>query len=391
MVTINPADCGPDEAYVGTVHGKRRIMVRCAQKDALGSSVWLVARPDWQSHEYVTDHMVSDLVRLVPAKGGEWTAGDLPRVLELRQADDERGTGERTATLAIALDAVVAHLNAHHPKPDDQCEDCGVDEALKMVGNLGRGMMWAQNQRAEFRRERDAAVARAEQAEQERDEWKARAGAAEARLADPYSQANQDAAAWDRVAAHPALRMDLLPEADHTYAGRVFERITWLAEVAEAVTEMKPAEAAEARTTPAVPLHQPDGTRMDASHLPIGADDDPAVFVVRESDIEDCQRNEDGDWEFRHSGRVFYDSRDPADRAESLTHHREQVAQRVAIIRAIEAEPADPVTEKARELHEVAQGDGPFIVWEALTDVYRTHYRRMAAHVLGQGDRHVDQ
>src|SRR5699024_9247735 len=223
------------------------------------------------------------------------------------------------------------------------------------------------------------------------DEWKARAEAAEARLADPYSQANQDAAAWDRVAAHPALRMDLLPDVEGSYADCVFERITWLAEVEEAVTEMKPAVDAEARTTPAVPLHQPDGTHMDASHLPIGADDDPAVFVVRESDIEDCQRNEDGDWEFRHSGRVFYDSRDPADRAESLAHHREQVAQRVAIIRAIEAEAADPVTEKARELHEVAQGDGPFIVWEALNHQERTRFCRMAAHVLGQEDRHVDQ
>ena len=27
MVSINPADCGPDESYVGTVHGERRIMV----------------------------------------------------------------------------------------------------------------------------------------------------------------------------------------------------------------------------------------------------------------------------------------------------------------------------------------------------------------------------
>ncbi|GLB62684.1 hypothetical protein NCCP2495_05620 [Dietzia sp. NCCP-2495] len=129
---------------------------------------------------------------------------------------------------------------------------------------------WTRNRR-ELESERDAAVARAEQAENARDtaatraeqlekalagsrdahqrsadahmEWKARAEAAEARLADPYSQTNQDAAAWKRIADHPALRMDLLPEADHTYAGRVFERITWLAETAEAVTEMKPAPA----------------------------------------------------------------------------------------------------------------------------------------------------
>src|SRR5699024_3320929 len=106
-------------------------------------------------------------------------------------------------------------------------------------------------------RERDEWRERADHLRDERDEWEslyfkaafrgttpiARAEAAEARLADPYSQANQDAAAWNRVAAHPALRMDLLPEADHTYAGGVFERIPWLAETAE---------AAEARTAPAV-------------------------------------------------------------------------------------------------------------------------------------------
>src|SRR5699024_7625088 len=200
------------------------------------------------------------------------------------------------------------------------------NEAVKNLASALHERLWeveterdAVVARAEHRRA--AAVARADQlrderddalsaglealgdAERDRDEWKARAEAAEARLADPYSQANQDAAAWDRVAAHPALRMELLPDVEGSYADCVFERITWLAEVEEAVTEMKPAVDAEARTTPAVPLHQPDGTRMDASHLPIGADDDPAVFVVRESDIEDCQRNEDGDWEFRHSGR----------------------------------------------------------------------------------------
>ena len=248
----------------------------------------------------------------------KWTRDDLPSISDLCQADDERGNGERTVTLAIALDAVVDRLNKDFPKSYDR-------------GGL-RGPTWL---------------------ERERDMWRNSYGIAAVHLEQARERAEQAERDRDEAVAR--------------------------------------AEAAEARTTPAVPLHQPDGTRMDASHLPIGADDDPAVFVVRESDIEDCQRNEDGDWEFRHSGRVFYDSRDPADRAESLTHHREQVAQRVAIIRAIEAEPADPVTEKARELHEVAQGDGPFIVWEALTDVYRTHYRRMAAHVLGQGDRHVDQ
>lgn len=112
--------------------------------------------------------------------------------------------------------------------------------------------------------------------------------------------------------------------------------------------------------------------------------DDPAVYVVRESDIEDCQRNKDGDWEFRHSGRVFHDSRDPKDRAESLAHHREQIVQRAAIIRAIESEQAmDPVEAKARELFDVANAN-VLIEWERTSEGMRGQYRRLAAHVLGQ-------
>src|SRR5699024_6800340 len=98
------------------------------------------------------------------------------------------------------------------------------NEAVKNLASALHERLWeveaerdAVVARAEHRRA--AAVARADQlrderddalsaglealgdAERDRDEWKARAEAAEARLADPYSQANQDAAAWDRVAA----------------------------------------------------------------------------------------------------------------------------------------------------------------------------------------------
>ena len=41
----------------------------------------------------------------------KWTRDDLPSISDLCQADDERGNGERTVTLAIALDAVVDRLN----------------------------------------------------------------------------------------------------------------------------------------------------------------------------------------------------------------------------------------------------------------------------------------
>ena len=73
-----------------------------------------------------------------------------------------------------------------------------------------------------------------------------------------------------------------------------------------------------------------------------------------------------------------------ARQSQAWSEKRADYEQRLA--RAEEAEAPDPVEERAKELWEVAQGDGPFIVWEALTDGYRTHYRRIAAHILGQGE-----
>ena len=141
-----------------------------------------------------------------------------------------------------------------------------------------------------------------------------------------------------------------------------------------------------------------DAGRDADVQVDLDAGDDPVVYAVRESDIEDCQRNEDGDWEFRHSGRVFHDSRDPADRAESLTHHREQIAQRVAIIRAIEAEQAtDPVEELAEKIESatraairqvcddltaVAPSLDPLTVERAMEVTAAS--RKVAAHGLGQ-------
>ena len=79
-----------------------------------------------------------------------WTRDDLPSVMDLARIylDDD---GDIEDGFVKVRDAVVAHLNAHHPKPEpyDQGGVRGADSLLY---------------RAE--RERDAAVARAEQAEQ---------------------------------------------------------------------------------------------------------------------------------------------------------------------------------------------------------------------------------
>src|SRR5699024_1761641 len=104
-----------------------------------------------KQHDLAREHPLRAVVGRV-VDGGEsrewrtpmvnkWTREDLPSISDLRQADDERGNGERTVTLAIALDAVVDRLNKDFPKSYDR-------------GGL-RGSTWVE-------RERDAVVARAE-------------------------------------------------------------------------------------------------------------------------------------------------------------------------------------------------------------------------------------
>ena len=125
-----------------------------------------------KQHDVAREHPLRAVVGRV-VDGGEsreWRAGmvnkwsreDLPSISDLRQADDERGNGERTVTLDIALDAVVDRLNKDFPKSYDR-------------GGL-RGSTWAE-------RERDSALSRAETAEFRWSQMKARAEQAEARTA----------------------------------------------------------------------------------------------------------------------------------------------------------------------------------------------------------------
>lgn len=177
------------------------------------------------------------------------------------------------------------------------------------------------------------ATERAEAAERERDKWKARAEAAERDRDDDYSERSQKAAAWDRVAAHPALRMDLLPEADHTYAGGVLERITQLA------------EAAEARTAP-----------------------------VTRADIEKAIR-----------GKTWAANRNP-NKAGFHRVHVDWATDAVCDLFGIEAEQdVDPVEKKARELWEsTREGGAPVAEWADAHEDAQAQFRVLARHVRGQ-------
>ena len=167
-------------------------------------------------------------------QGGPWTRDDLPRIGTPDPAHDSVVDG--------VLDTVVHWLNKHYPKPQpyDQGGVRGADSLLYRA------------ERAE--RERDAAVARAEQAGArvrlanqqsvewegeaerllcERDEWKARAEAAE-QLIPAYAMLD----IWMALGRDSIHFDDWYDE--HGYAD------AW-AELTSAVRE-----AAEARTAPAV-------------------------------------------------------------------------------------------------------------------------------------------
>ena len=339
----------------------------------------------------------------------EWTADDLPRIGAPDPAQDSVVEG--------VLDAVLHWLNKHHPKSASRGDAALADHLgrqAEAIDELQLDLEAAERERDRWRRAHEIVEAERDQARDERDEAVARAEAAESRLADPYSQANQDAAAWDRVAAHPALRMDLLPDVEGSYADRVFERITWLAEVEEAVTEMKPAEAAEARTTPAVTkrelrsvvgAHDPGDDELAVSRvnaltyrlwsLVSGAD--PAVFVVRESDLPEAWRDRDGLW---RAGQSSYCRVTPEDMRSVIPATLGMVSARESVARAIEAEEAeavDPVEELAGQIESatrdairqvcdtfatVAPPLDPLAVEQAMEVTAAS--RKIAAHVLGQ-------
>ena len=172
------------------------------------------------------------------------------------------------------------------------------------------------------------------------------------------------------------------------------------------------AEAAEARTAPAVSydeilnavhgnetgiygLGQASAVADAVWSLVSGAD--PAVFVVRESQLPDVERNEDGDWLCEKT--LVVNGKDAAEdlRGRALPQLK-HVAMREAVARAIEAEQAaDPVEELAGQIESatrtairqvcddlaaVAPSLDPLTVERAMEVTAAS--RKVAAHVLGQ-------
>ena len=311
---------------------------------------------------------------------GKWTREDLPEPSRLSRLKHEI---VKDFFWEDILDEVAAHLNAHYlPKPGIDNGPTAIESTLarerdEAIGRASyaeyelhkeRKAVWIAKHLLttlearcnDAERERDAAAERAEKAERppydqggvrgadsllyraeraerQRDEWKARAGAAEARTA-------------------PAVTRDDIEKAIR------YEFLDWEGQL-------------EARISRAV---------NQTWNLVSGAD--PAVHVVRESDLPAARVDGDyyvvasakGDYKWPQHGPSWWAGRaqDALAKAARYTALARLAADREATV--------NPVEEKARELYRAATPDAR---WETVAD----EYRRIARHVLGQEARHVDQ
>ena len=339
--TINPADAKPGEVYEGTVHGaERTVLVRRNSSDCY----------PWESLSEVLDHEdVSDLVRLVPAR--PVTRDDLPDQYAAYSKIARPDCGDLTPSdLGPLLDAVVEHLNANGgvPAPDllSSAADCVLD-----------------------------AEDRAKDAKAEAARW---------RRAHGIVEQERDQA---RESLHEACKVAQSYKVD---AYQATER----------------AEAAEARTTPAVTRadiekairgkvwaasREPNKAGFHRVHVDWATDavwslvsgDDPAVFVVRESDVAavEVERDSHGEW-FADGEHVY--ALGAAYSRNLAGCYMQKAVRRLAVARAIEQDAAtDPVEAKAEEFYDVAYPDDPD-GWTHQADMHRDPFRRLAAHVLGQ-------
>ena len=440
-----------------------------------------------------------------PDRGGEWTRDDLPSEGELadliRDALDGRIYEGKMllpgSKLRAIIDLLAGWMNAHHPKPDGDCSQSEVQEWVEVVRELHRERDEAQMERTDALRERDAAVARAKQAETEFEKAKnstlsqldwagflcgeeyqdlvERAEAAERELGDLRDKVN----AWGRVAdpeKTPAWTRDDLPgvhspgihgESERQGAEKALDAVVehlnahhpkpeqavcaqsdddepmmpretlrertvsdgrlWNQAYAEGVAsaervlrerdeqeddatraaceraEQAEQELGELRSkvdawgqdqpAPAVTREDVKGVidywiEQGGNHESLLDDlwrwvsgDDPAVFVVRESQIAAVEV-ERGAKKWSADGEATSDvGNDPEWLREPIGAYLKWVAGAEAVARVVEAEPADPVEAKARELYALAH---PGVFVPKGDDAELAPFRRLSAHVLGQ-------
>ena len=283
----------------------------------------------------------------------EWTRDDLPDRYDLQRL---KSGIVQPFFFDDILDAVVEHLNANHQKPTPGLLSNAADCVLGAEDRVSA----AESDADRWRRAHEIVEGERDQARRERDKWE-----------EKYLDTDE--------ALHRTRR-----------------------EREEAVAR---AEAAEARTAPAVTRNDiekairgkvwaanrdPNKAGFHRVHIAWATDSvwslvsgaDPAVHVVRESDVAAVEVEPYGD-NWKADGRVHIVRTLPEARSDVQSDAR-VLARSLAVARAIEAgQAADPLLDKAQEFAALAD-------WE-LTDREAELLHTVAAHVLGQEDRHVDQ
>ena len=274
------------------------------------------------------------------SNNGQWARDDLPHAQWLHDTFYDKPDSAMDALERIAVD-LVDHLNAHHPKPEpyDQGGVRGADSLLCLA-----------------ERERDAAVARAEAAE-------ARVREVEAR---PWTIALDDKAS---PVFMPAVTRDEI--------ATVLERADSDTSHGDEVTYSDMADAV----------------------LRLLSGDDPAVHVVRESDLPAARVDGDyyvvasakGDYKWPQHGPSWWAGRaqDALAEAARYTSLARLAADREAVVDPVEelAEQIETATRAAirqacDDLAGVVPALDPLAVEQAMEVTAAS--RKVAAHVLGQ-------
>ena len=267
------------------------------------------------------------------------------------------------------------------------------DEALRKKGEMVDRAVRAE-------RERDAAVARAEQTEREvstwrtstesahsdflqaahdRDEWKARAEQAENARDTAATRAAQLEKKLAKVMSDYQDLEDEREEIADQFATFRAEIVAEAVKSRESAVTRADIEKVVRRYIPNPHFSEPIADEVCA----LLSGSDPAVHVVRESDIEAVKVERRGGKWVADGEAVASVGDDPARVRRPIAPYLEWAVMAEAVSRAIEAEQAvDPVEAKARELYEVGN-PGTVGMWESIHEAFKDGYRRIARHVLG--------
>ena len=286
---------------------------------------------------------------LTADQGGQWTRDDLPHAQWLCDTFYDKSDSAMEAMERIACD-LVAHLNAHHPKPGRDFSGVawkGQCEAAERKCVELRSLIEGQKANVtQAQRERDDADQRCAEAEADRDRWKLH---------------------HDRV------------DGQWAKAEREVTRLRGTGAVSEADIEKA------VRSVAVNPIWEAAAREIIDAVWALHEGTDRAVYVVRESDLPEVERDEDGNW-IRGDVLVYGRSAELEMVRQHVASALETVADCEAVARAIEAEQSvDPVEEKADELYGAYHGQYPAVPWPSLNSVGREKFTRLAAHVLGQG------